>query len=160
MPVGKGKAPPARARRLIGSVLAVTIACGSCDMITLEKHRLTMQRLELIAAQLQAIQERTGAYPISEETDSLPWIAKGVDAEFLVDGWERPVKYLSDGESYVLWSEGRDGKRDGATKAGAQSGFDTDIVVVNGLFWRCISSFAPGVMSDYEDPFSRIGHRP
>jgi len=49
------------------------------------------------------------------------------------DGWGHPFRVFIGGESYTIWSLGKDGKRD-AKWDGATTNFDNDLVYTNGTF--------------------------
>jgi general secretion pathway protein G len=50
------------------------------------------------------------------------------------DAWNNPIRYNGEGLDYTLWSFARDGVKQSPLAQGGTTSFDSDIVLVNGIF--------------------------
>lgn len=77
----------------------------------------------------------------------VPQVADGVAADLLPyisptylkrkpveDGWSNPLHYQGSGLDYTIWSYARDGQQQSPLLMKPTTNFDSDIVLVNGIF--------------------------
>jgi hypothetical protein len=106
----------------LGLILAVLIVGGRYalryldrESYLLDKQQANHQRVALYVEALHRHHEWNGGFPAnlidSLDPSEIPGgIARGVP---LRDVWEHPLRYFSDGSTFLLVSVGRDGEPDG-----------------------------------------------
>jgi len=148
-----------RLARVIGVCLVTILACF-CASGDISRHKSTMERLRTIADALASYRDAQGAYPVSREVELTmlePELRRFADGPLpTTDAWGRPLRFMSTGSSYVLWSLGRDGLSDSAPAGGPQVDVDADIVMFNGSFWQQLEGLGPLRPPSTENPFLLI----
>ena len=94
--------------------------------------RRTVRRAAAFVEELEQIRTRTGTYPVSDETP----VDNVLSTHPFRDGWGRSFRYISSGESYVLWSFGKDGKPDRLPGGGEFEDRRMDLIVYSGEVWQ------------------------
>ena len=96
----------------------------------------TMRRTSAMVRELEQIHTRAGECPISDDTP-----VDKVLSTHPRDGWGRSFRYISSGESYVLWSLGENGKPDRLPGGGEFEDRRIDLIVYTGVPWQGPAGF-------------------
>lgn len=141
-----------------GGIVAAVALPNFARAVDREKQRRTIADMRAMAAAIEAYAADAQAYPDAATIEEL---AGFLEPEYIrtmprADGWGRPLKYeswLEDEEDevptlYALGSAGKDGAWDRRdlvdTPEGRTTGFNADIVLVNGEFVQVPAEMDPG----------------
>lgn len=138
-----------------------TISLACVGTVDISRHRSTMQILERVGEALGEHRIKNGTYPRSGEVELsriLPELATGGREEIKSrDAWGTPLKYMSSGDSYVVWSYGANREPDIRSEGGPVPEFDIDIVYCDGHFWQYFEGFGNLARGKRDNPFVTIG---
>ena len=142
------------ARSVAGTAIIVGVVIGLLSLRNTlhETHlRYTVRRGTDFLAALNQYHSKTGRYPVSMEapierimqTSLGKTVLRGDGVRVLnaKDGWGRSFRYLSSGETYVLWSLGENGAIDRMPGGGEYEDHKYDFIVASGAVWQGPSGF-------------------
>jgi len=119
-------------------VVAVLYGVSSLRTDLRERRmRVTANRAAPLVTALDHYRDRTGHYPVSDEAP-IERIMPTLEGE---DGWGRPFRYLSSGDSYVLWSLGENGQIDRIPGGGEYEDRNSDFIIASGVIWQAPAGF-------------------
>jgi hypothetical protein len=128
----------------VGIFLALFSAHAGADDDLL-RQKTTMADLGALGLAMDEYKRDHGAFPIVPRgtVDKLeqllvPDYLKRFDR---VDGWGTPIRVVSSGVSFAIWSNGRDGAEETSPDGGPQDSPDADIIFAQGVgdhgyFWQ------------------------
>ena len=135
-----------RVLRVLGWASAATLGVAiAVPLISTYQHdsnrrrqKRTMSDLRAVGTALQAFQLEEGRFPAAT-SGTVDRIFPRISPEYIrdappVDGWGRPFRYESNGESFELGSAGRDGLWEVDPPGGKRQGFDSDLIYEDGGF--------------------------
>lgn len=124
--------------RLLPIVLLSLLAMPSCNLFESdrEKWKSTLHSSREIVRALETIRDEKGHYPISEEIDVAALDSPHLHGLMNLDAWDRPYRYMSSGDSFLLWSLGSNGEVDRYMRGGPSDDYTADIVWWDGAIWQ------------------------
>jgi len=128
---------------LLGAIVCLAFSAGK-TFRELQMRR-TVKRAAGFVKALEQYHQKTGRYPESPEVPIARIMATSfgstVSSLNASDGWGRSFRYMSSGDSYVLWSVGRNGVTDRMPGGGEFENYDFDLIAVSGDVWQGPSGF-------------------
>jgi hypothetical protein len=141
-----------------GMALAWIVGSNLYDTCQRSYQDTSMVRIRKIGAAIQAFRAAHGAYPRSLQVhvqQIIPAIQEYADEPLSpLDGWGRPLQYVSSGAHYAVWSWGRNAQRDIFPRGGPHEGYDVDLVFSADEFWQGKAGVC--CYSGTDDPFEQI----
>jgi len=131
---------------IIGILSAIAVP-RMLSAIQSARQKRTMAEMRAMAQVIQIYEQDYAFYPALNGTmaDVLPHLIPNTVGNMgVLDGWNRPVYYTSDGTLYTIASYGRDGLKTEPWVEGPTDRFLDDIVVSNAAFIQ----YPEGVQQD------------